>query len=120
MNDTKTVQYTIDIIKFDLWGNEKDGFDNNDSTRINRHDLLDGFDGDAGLQLLEIAQDEFSGYSYAMSANKIVEMKPKAIAIEWSSGDANELIDGEYDIETWDVNYRGNLVGELRIKRIGE
>lgn len=98
-------KYTYKIVRAELWGNARDGFDTNNwftlQTITRAEPLTDRW-------LLRIVRDLFEGKSFAWSENKSTYMSRKGIMLD--------DIGAESMIQ---VSYRGYYVGEVQINEVG-
>ena len=100
--------FQVTITKAELWGNFRDGFDNNGNYRIARFETdeeLESTELSPGI-IEKIAREYFAGYSFPLTeaGNNFIGRNSKAISVEWAgSGDLNTC---------YDVFYRGQYIGE--------
>lgn len=90
----------VTVVRADLWGNERDGFDWNDSFKIGTVAVK----GEpTERRLTTIARDHFAGYELARTESLSLPMTRRGIAVEWQ------------DKGVFDVVYRGSIVGRLDV-----
>lgn len=93
----------IHIIRFELWGNAKDGFDVNDAHTIGREEVP-GNDYETAIPALRrTARDYFAGRYLARTENLSQPMTRRKIDIEWLDDDAAQVV------------YAGQAIGEIRL-----
>ena len=102
--------YSIDVYRADLWGNNKDGFDWNDTWHIGIEEIETAQAELSEKTLLTVARNYFEGTPIALSENKTVGMSRRNISIEWT--DSNE------DEECWQIHWNARAVGELRVTKV--
>ena len=86
------------IISFELWGNARDGFNNNMNYLQN---TLDGEFTDR--QLLKHVRDVFEGRSFAWTENKTTFMTRRGITVQDYGSDGFT-----------DILYHGHTIGEVQ------
>lgn len=89
------------VYRFELWGNEKDGFECNNQFMIGSIELMHNEGDKAALRMV---RDLLDGYSYAFTENKSGFMKAKN-ASDWGFNWSDE--------NYADITYRGTPVGSL-------
>jgi hypothetical protein len=103
-NGNKPKNITLQIIRYDLWGNEKDGFENNDSFHVGTETLPANY-GDNMIK--RIVNPYFVGMGFCLSLNRKAHyIVAKDLHYIW---EADDFIS---------IEYRGQVVGELRISNI--
>ena len=102
--------FNIRVIKADLWGNLRDGFDNNGEYEIGSEEIEVSSD----YNLLKIARDYFAGRFLARSENQSLPMTRRKIGIEYSYGDENEPAGAVVEI-----NYDGTYIGNMVVTKAG-
>lgn len=108
----------VKVIRAELWGNYRDGFDNNGNYKIGE------FETDKDLEetelspksIVKIAREWFAGCSFPLneSSSNFIGQKSKRLTVEWQS----ELVDyltGNVIGAIYDVSYRGTYIGEINI-----
>lgn len=88
--------------RYELWGNEKDGFDCNNVYTVASEDIATTEETQERI-LRRWARDVFTGYGYAFSENRTGYLRRYGIEIEWT------------DEWTWAVLYRGTEVGCIEL-----
>jgi len=90
------------IYRYELWGNEKDGFDCNNQFLLGMVDIKAN---SSDRQILrEYIRPSFDGYSYAFTENKSGHLRAKN-AQQWGLNWSDEFFA--------DITYRGTAVGSI-------
>lgn len=112
----------VRVIRAELWGNYKDGFDNNGNYEIGKFEV-DELTPDSKT-VLKIAKEWFVGRSFPLNENSsnYIGQKSKSLTVEWQgelTSNVGQDKDGTLSWETigviYDVYYRGTYIGEIEI-----
>lgn len=99
--------FQVTITKADLWGNAKDGFDNNGDSTIAHF----GVDKEPSKKmLLKFARDEFSGRHFALSENtgRFIGKRSKCLTLDWQDSYNGLLL--------YEIHYMGQYMGMIEVK----
>lgn len=96
------------VNKADLWGNRRDGFDNNGEHTV----LTSEIDRITKRALLKLAREVFVGTGHARSENKTLPMTARGIDVSWADGSIEDV---DIAYECWDIEYLGTYVGHIAI-----
>jgi len=99
--------FQITITKADLWGNARDGFDNNGDNTIAHF----GVDKEPNEKtLLKFAREEFSGRYFALSEStgRFIGKRSKCLTVEWQ--------DSYKDLRFYEIQYMGQYMGMIEVK----
>lgn len=107
------------VNKADLWGNRRDGFDNNGEHTV----LTSEIDRITKRALLKLAREVFVGTGHARSENKTLPMTARGIALTRESSTVlavrnqadGSIEDVDIAYECWDIEYLGTYVGHIAI-----
>lgn len=92
------------VYRYELWGNEKDGFDCNDQFLL---DTIDIEENSSDKQILrEHIRSLLDGYSYAFTGNKSGYLRGDN-ASQWGLNWSDEFFA--------DITYRGTPIGSLEL-----
>lgn len=112
---TTQAKYTYRLVRAELWGNAKDGFDTNDWHKVAEKDTSE----ELSLRyLLRWTRDYFTGCSFAWNEAKSRPMSREGIEVNgidevmWFFGRSPEGMD---IIGSAQVTYRGHYVGEIQL-----
>lgn len=93
------------VYRYELWGNEKDGFDCNNQFLLG---VIDIEENSSDKQILrEYIRPSFDGYSYAFTENKSGYLRGND-ASQWG-------LNWSMDEFFADITYRGTAVGSLEL-----
>lgn len=100
--------YQITITKADLWGNARDGFDNNGDYTI-AHFAVDKEPSEK--MLLRFAKDEFSGCYFALSENtgRFIGKRSKCLTLDWQ--------DSYNGLLFYEIRYRDQYIGMVEVNQ---
>jgi hypothetical protein len=87
------------IVAFELWGNAKDGFDNNMSYLRREIEVSKPL---PEIDLMRYARNEFEGRSFAWSENKTTFMTRRNIWVDFTGS-------------SYDIFYHDHIVGEIQV-----
>ena len=97
--------YVIKIRKADLWGNVKDGFDNNGNVYYGtEHSLVI-----SEQRMRTIARNWFEGHMLARTENRVLPVQRKDIVVELESDDPEQPVYAVFHKPT------GTYLGELSV-----
>lgn len=99
--------FQVTITKADLWGNAKDGFDNNGDYTIAHF----GVDKEPNKKaLLRFVRDEFSGRHFALSENtgRFIGKRSKCLTLDWQDSYNGLLL--------YEIQYMGQYMGMIEVK----
>lgn len=91
------------VYRYELWGNERDGFDCNNQFRVGEVELKDNDNSSITTMLREV-RALLDGYSYAFTENKSGHLRAKD-AQQWDLNWSDEYFA--------DITYRGTPVGSI-------
>jgi len=100
--------YRVRITRAELWGNLKDGFDNNGD-----HVIAD-FELDKNkCTPVKIAREYFAGLPFALteSGNNFIGKNSKSVTVEWMTSHGGKT--------SYEVFYRGQYIGAIDLDWIG-